>query len=199
MAARGACEAGAGGRGELSDPKPAKGVVAAVAVAVVVAGARANAIRAKGRTAAVTAAESAVVRTKLWAALDPLGVVARGACEARAGRWGELSDPKSPKGKAVAVAVSAEASAARTEPSAALAASAWAAETVAGAGDDASLSTTMRRPPKVADVVITTPVLISPDSSEGNPAKSPAARGMAAAVGCAAVRESDAGRTLLPA
>jgi len=197
-------------------------VVAAVAVAVVVAGARANAIRAKGRTAAVTAAESAVVRTKLWAALDPLGVVARGACEARAGRrgvvldpkspkgargaceagvgrWGELSDPKSPKGKAVAVAVSAEASAARTEPSAALAASAWAAETVAGAGDDASLSTTMRRPPKVADVVITTPVLISPDSSEGNPAKSPAARGMAAAVGCAAVRESDAGRTLLPA
>jgi len=46
--------------------------------------------------------ESAVDCEKLWAELDPLAVVvvvaARGACEARAGRQGVVSDPKSPKG-----------------------------------------------------------------------------------------------------
>jgi hypothetical protein len=55
----------------------------------------------------------------------------------------------------------------------------------------------MRSPPKLADVVITTPVPVSSDSSERNPAKSPAERLMAAAFGCAAVRGSDAGRALL--
>ena len=95
------------------------------------------------------------------------------------------------------VVAGAVASAARARLSAVLAVSAFAVEIVAGAGDDASLSTTMRRPPRVAEVVITMPAPVPSNSSERNPAKSPAARGMAAAVGCAAVRGLGAGRALL--
>jgi hypothetical protein len=112
------------------------------------------------------------------------------------GRWGVLSGPKSPRGEAVSVA---EASAACARLSAGLAVSAFAVRIVAGAGDDVSLSTTMRSPPKAADVVITTPVFASGDSSERNPAKSPAARWTAAAVGCTAVCVPGAARALLPA
>lgn len=87
----------------------------------------------------------------------------------------------------------------RAERRAASAASTVSAGTAFGAGDDASLSTTRRRPPTAADAVITMRALVSPKSCARNLANPSSERWTAAAMGGEALCVPGASSALLPA